>query len=474
MTEDGQDCDSAAGEVADRSRAQFFRPFAGSPLESRNPYAVRATAAIVWLAFIVFPLANAFGKKGTELEEFLVIAGAAVFVGLYVYLVLHWRGQPRTPIPILVFVAMLAISAALTIFQGSGWGFLFTYCAACAALVPAAGFSGVAACTVLAGVCSALGGANGGTVVGFVASSAGVGLLMLVMRDLRVRNVELNEARAELADLAVAKERERFARDLHDLIGHSLSVIALKAELAGRMLADGPHDAANEVAEVEQVARTALREVREAVSGYRQPTLDGELAGARMALSAAGIEADVEEARVRLDPAVEAVLAWTVREGATNVIRHSGAHHCTFRVTATPQRRGGRGDRRWAGRQRRRRRLGGRCRRGSRRRRRAARWAGTGPRRGATRRRAATAIPAVRAFRARGSRETAPAIRAGHMPPAKPAVPAHGRPWDRGAGRARPHAQRHGRGRSARRRRVPARGDRPGPGPAHVTRVLRA
>lgn len=335
MTQDGKDRDSAAGEAADRSRAQFFRPFAGSPLESRNPHAVRATAAIVWLAFIVFPLANAFGKKGTELEEFLVIAGAAVFVGLYVYLVLHWRGQPRTPIPTLVFVAMLAISAALTIFQGSGWGFLFTYCAACAALVPAAGFSGVAACTVLAGVCSALGGANGGTVVGFVASSAGVGLLMLVMRDLRVRNVELNEARAELADLAVAKERERFARDLHDLIGHSLSVIALKAELAGRMLADGPHDAATEVAEVEQVARTALREVREAVSGYHQPTLDGELAGARMALSAAGIEADVEEARVRLDPAVEAVLAWTVREGATNVIRHSGAHHCTLRVTAT-------------------------------------------------------------------------------------------------------------------------------------------
>ncbi len=335
MTEDGQDCGRAAGDAAHRSRASFFRPFAGSPLESRNPHAVRAVAAIVWLAFIVFPLANAIGEKGPELEEFLVIAGAAVFVGLYVYLVLHWRGQPRTPVPLLVFALMLMISAALTIFQASGWGFLFTYCAACAALVPAAGFGAVVACTVLAGVCTALGGANGGTVIGFVASSAGVGMLMLVMRDLRVRNVELNEARAELADLAVAKERERFARDLHDLLGHSLSVIALKAELAGRLLADGPHDAANEVAEVEQVARTALREVREAVSGYHQPTLEGELAGARMALSAAGIEADVEEARVRLDPAVEAVLAWTVREGATNAIRHSGAQHCKFRVTVT-------------------------------------------------------------------------------------------------------------------------------------------
>jgi two-component system sensor histidine kinase DesK len=112
-------------------------------------------------------------------------------------------------------------------------------------------------------------------------------------------------------------------------------VIALKAELAGRLLADGPHDAANEVAELEQVARGALREVRDAASGYRQPTLEGELAGARMALSAAGIEADVEETQVRLDPAVEAVLAWTVREGATNVIRHSRASHCMFRVSAS-------------------------------------------------------------------------------------------------------------------------------------------
>ena len=345
MTEDGKECGWAAGEAANRSR----RPFAGlrlsggesppngglSPLDHRNPHAVRAIAAIVWLAFILFPLANAIGKKGTPLEEILVIAGATVFVTAYVILVLHWRGHPRTPTPLLLFALMLAVSAALTIWQASGWGFLFTYCAACAALVTAAGFWGVVACTLLAGVCSAAGGADGGTVIGFMASSAGVGMLMLVMRDLRVRNMELNEARAELAKLAVAEERERFARDLHDLLGHSLSVIALKAELAGRLLAGGPNDAATEVAELEQVARTALGEVREAVSGYRQPTLEGELAGARMALSAAGIEADVQQARVSLDPAVEAVLAWAVREGATNVIRHSGARHCTLKIRAS-------------------------------------------------------------------------------------------------------------------------------------------
>jgi two-component system sensor histidine kinase DesK len=190
-------------------------------------------------------------------------------------------------------------------------------------------------CSGLAALTSALAGANGGTAISYAASSAGIGLLMLVMSDLRLRNQQLSEARAELAEMAVTRERERFARDLHDLLGHSLSVITLKAELAGRMLRDRPDDAAREVAELEQVARTALGEVREAVSGYRQPTLEGELAGARMALSAAGIEADVEQARIPLDPAVEAVLAWAIREGATNVIRHSGARHCTVRITAS-------------------------------------------------------------------------------------------------------------------------------------------
>jgi two-component system sensor histidine kinase DesK len=331
MTTEANDRGEGAGEAPRRS----YRPFAGYPLDARNPHVVRAVAAVVWLAFIVFPLANAIGAKGTPLGRVVVIAGAAVFVAAYVVLVIHWRNQPRGPTPLLLFALMLAVSAALTIWQASGWGFLFTYCAACAALVTAAGFWAVVACAALAAVCSALGGADGGTVVGFVASSAGVGMLMLVMRDLRVRNVELNEARAVLANMAVAQERERFARDLHDLLGHSLSVIALKAELAGRLLADGPPAAAREVAELEGVARTALGEVRDAVSGYRQPTLDRELAGARMALSAAGIKAEVDESRVPLDPAVEAVLAWTVREGATNVIRHSGARHCTFKISAS-------------------------------------------------------------------------------------------------------------------------------------------
>ena len=107
-----------------------------------------------------------------------------------------------------------------------------------------------------------------------------------------VRTIEeLRAARERLAQLAVEQERARFARDVHDLMGHSLSVITLKGELATQLIDTAPEQAASEVRDIVRVARNALREVREAVSGYRQPTLAGELAGARAALAAGGIDA---------------------------------------------------------------------------------------------------------------------------------------------------------------------------------------
>ena len=291
-------------------------------------------AAVLWLGFIVVPLIDAITHHGPHARHWIAIVGAAAFVAAYVTLVVRWRRRPRGRVPWGLLALLVVVAITLTVADRPGWGFLLVYCAACVALMGPApwGFLGVLGCSALAGGASLLGGASGGQAIGFAATAAGIGLLMTLMRDLRIRNEELSEARAELARLAVAKERERFARDLHDLLGHTLSVIALKAELAGRLLPDRTADAAREVAEVEQVARKALSDVREAVSGYRRPTLDGELAGARVALTAAGIEAEIDRAHVALDPAVESVLAWTVREGATNVIRHSGAQHCTLTI----------------------------------------------------------------------------------------------------------------------------------------------
>jgi two-component system sensor histidine kinase DesK len=293
-------------------------------------------AASIWLAFILFPLADAIAGGGSTLGHALTIAAAAVFVAAYVTLVASWRHRPWHHRQMGLAVAMVAMAIALTLGSGPGWGFLFTYCAAVIAMLFASDIAwlGVIGCAALAAGCSAIAGASGGSVITYAVTALGIGLLMVLMRDLRVRNEELVAARAELARVAVAQERERFARDLHDLLGHTLSVITLKAELAGRLLPGQPEPAAREVHEIEQVAREALSEVRDAVSGYRQPTLDRELAGARMALSAAGIEAQIKHSEPTLTPDVEAVLAWAVREGATNVIRHSGASHCTIRVLA--------------------------------------------------------------------------------------------------------------------------------------------
>jgi two-component system sensor histidine kinase DesK len=236
--------------------------------------------------FIVAPVIDAVTNTGSPSEHYLAIGGAVVFSVVYVWLAMTWFEERSRWRPIGLTLVMLATAIVLTVADRPSWGFLFTYVAAVVGLVvPSAwGLPAVIACAVVGAACTLI---------------AGVGLLLVLMRDLRMRNQELNAARAELALSAVEAERERFARDLHDLLGHSLSVIAIKAELAGRLMSIDPERAAAEVADVEGVARESLREVRQAVSGYRQPTLDKELEGARVALSAAGIEAEVERAPVR-------------------------------------------------------------------------------------------------------------------------------------------------------------------------------
>ncbi len=304
---------------------------------------VRYAMALIWLLLIVLPLTSTLLGSHQRAGRGLTGAGVAINIAIYLYLFGRYRrgrGRParRGPLLMSLLVCLYAVALAMTLASGSQWGFLFTYAVGPAALgapkrwVPAV----VGGTVVLAALTGAVAGESSGTLLGLVLSTAGVGLLMLVMRDLRTRNEELTAARAELARLAVAQERQRFARDLHDLLGHSLSVIALKAELAGRLLPERTADAQREVSELEQVARAALVEVREAVSGYRQLTLDGELGGARMALSAAGIEAEVMWESVELPDDAEAVLAWAVREGATNVLRHSRAQRCQLSFRRTP------------------------------------------------------------------------------------------------------------------------------------------
>jgi two-component system, NarL family, sensor histidine kinase DesK len=144
-------------------------------------------------------------------------------------------------------------------------------------------------------------------------------------------NIKLQQAREELARHAVEEERTRFARDVHDVLGQTLTLIVAKQRLASRLL-DNPEAAAVELKDAETLTRDALREVREVAGGYRQPTLTSELSGARVALETAGMQAIVDKDVGMLSRDIEATLAWIVREGVTNVVRHSGARTCSIRI----------------------------------------------------------------------------------------------------------------------------------------------
>ncbi len=149
----------------------------------------------------------------------------------------------------------------------------------------------------------------------------------------RVRaNARLAMAQDEIERLAAIAERERIARDLHDLLGHTLSTITLKAELAERLAGPEPERAAAEMRDVERISRDALTEVRSAVSGFRARGLQGELANVKLALEAGGVAFDYYAEPLELPPERESALALALREAVTNVLRHAEARRCRVRV----------------------------------------------------------------------------------------------------------------------------------------------
>jgi two-component system sensor histidine kinase DesK len=146
-------------------------------------------------------------------------------------------------------------------------------------------------------------------------------------------NRRLRKANEEIENLAKVAERERIARDLHDVLGHTLSVITLKSELAGKLIDRDPQRAGKEIREVEQISRQALSDVRDAIRGYRTQGLAAELAQARNTLETAGLTVQCDAAStVKLPAMQESVLSLAVREAVTNVVRHAGAHSCRMRL----------------------------------------------------------------------------------------------------------------------------------------------
>jgi two-component system, NarL family, sensor histidine kinase DesK len=151
-------------------------------------------------------------------------------------------------------------------------------------------------------------------------------------------NTRLRLAQDEIEHLAKVAERERIARDLHDLLGHTLSLIVLKSELAAKLSDRDPERAREEIRDVERISREALAEVRAAVAGYRSGGLESEAQHARAALASAGVAFECELPRKPLPPAHEAVLSLALREAVTNIVRHAGAHKCKVRLSMNDER----------------------------------------------------------------------------------------------------------------------------------------
>jgi two-component system sensor histidine kinase DesK len=298
--------------------------------------------AVLWLGELVVPVSDVLRSQLDSWSIALALVGAGVFVAAYVWVAADAvrlgsgvTGPPHSQFWTWLPPAILAVLATLLAATGgAAWLVLFIFAAvACGLRLPTRDAAwAIAGLTLLAGCIGWLEGlspadlAQGGLLIaGIGASVAIVGYTVRVTRELR-------QARADVARLAITEERLRLARDLHDLLGHSLSLVALKCDLAEHLVDAAPERARGEIREAASVTRQALREVRDTVAGFRRPTLAGELSAAREMLAAAGIGCHVDADGLDVPSHLEPALAWAVREGVTNVIRHSRAQRCVVEL----------------------------------------------------------------------------------------------------------------------------------------------
>ena len=297
----------------------------------------RPDSALRWVAasgsiYALFVFVVPVMIGGGWLVWSLTIASLLAFA--YVYVDLLRQGTRATRRALIDLGVMAALGFALLPFNvGATTYIVYTAALAPLTLTPRRSFAlfialslALSAEIVLVPVPNGLLAAGWAVVLIFI---TGVGNLFIGDR-LR-QHALLRRAQEDVEEMAKVAERERIARDLHDILGHTLSVIALKSELASKIADRDPVRAVEEIREVERVSRDALAEVRAAVEGYRDRGFSGELRSAGRALSSAGVRLDINVNPVTLSPRQETALALALRETVTNVVRHAQASVC--RVT---------------------------------------------------------------------------------------------------------------------------------------------
>ncbi|UUU38526.1 sensor histidine kinase [Streptomyces sp. NBC_00162] len=265
--------------------------------------------------------------------------GLLVFNSLYITLVFRAFHKPAREARSTrwCLIALGAVTCALAIAYGDNWLLFFPLLGlATGAVVRGRRLGPVMfGVTALAGVIAGL--QQGWDALGIVYGTFLSGMVTAAILALSETVKELRDTRQELARAAVDQERLRFSRDLHDLLGHTLSVIVVKSEAARRIAPRDMDAALEQVRDIESVGRQALTEIREAVTGYREASLAAELDRARGALTAAGIEPVVRQAGPPLPPQAAALLGWVVREAVTNAVRHSGADTCEIELRSSAE-----------------------------------------------------------------------------------------------------------------------------------------
>lgn len=313
----------------------------GAGSRPRSPM-VGLLFACLWLGFLVDPVVR--GWQEHSVAGGVGIVATLAFASVYVVLFSWVRGRRRAGSPMIVpqqpaiavlFVMTgLGVVMVLTLRDDGMAASVYLAVAAVLALPTVVAALVTVGLSVLVVVAFAVFGWQGGSGLALGVLAAGFAMWGIV--SMMRRNIELLAERERNAELAIFEERARMARDLHDILGHSLTVITVKAELAGRLIDIDTERAHAEVADLERLARDALADVRRTAEGYREMSLAVEVVRARTALASAGVDADLPGSTEQVRSDLRDLFAWAVREGVTNVLRHSNASTCT--ITLEPAR----------------------------------------------------------------------------------------------------------------------------------------